>query len=305
METESLVAMKAEVVVVEAAGACGLADLVTATGDQELTSRLKAAAERITLEAESEAQDLHEQALRLRAEAARAFAALTEMVRKAEQDARLSSLAAEQVTDEALQRHLEQVAAGDKARLHEGLEWLERARAGAEAANEEARALEIEADAVSRLAQPRPEVIAWRQLTAPFLERMNGARSRRAVSELLQDAERQGLADKRLRQASASRTRQLGELAWHTRETVKLWARYAPGGDGMYSAVTHPAAALLAATGPGTIFEVSAEGRKVAVHLSEDGFSWVRRKADGPFEARGALVRRIDRRTDPAQADAT
>jgi len=304
METESFVEMKTEVVLVEVAEARGLADLVTATGDQELTSRLKGAAERITLEAESQAQVLQEQASSLRAEAARAFAAVTEVVRKAEEDARLSALAAEQVTDEALQRHLEQIAAGDQARLNEGLEWLERAQTRAEAANEEARALEVEADAASRQAQSRPEVIAWRQLTAPFMERMKGARSRRAVSEVLQDAESQGLADEKLRQASASRTRQLGELAWHTRETVKLWARYAPGGGRMFPAVTHHGAVLLAAAGPGTIFEVSAEGRKVAVHLSEDGFSWVRRPSAGPFRAHGALVRRFDGQARSGHADA-
>jgi hypothetical protein len=62
METESFLGMKTEVVVVEAAEGRELADLITITGDRELTSRLKAAAERITREVESEAHALYEQA---------------------------------------------------------------------------------------------------------------------------------------------------------------------------------------------------------------------------------------------------
>jgi len=305
METATIVEMATEVLVLEAVEARELADLVTVTGDQELMSALKATAERIALEAESEARALYGRARSLRAEAAQAYATVSEMAANAGEDAQLSALAAEQVTDEALRRHLEQIVRDDEARLQEGLESIQCAQARVETANEEARALELDAEAALQRARSRPEVIAWRQVTEPFMELIGRSRSTRVVAELLEDAERQGLADERLRQQAACRTRQLGQLAWHTRETVKLWARYAPGGDGMYSAVTHPAAALLAAASPGTIFEVSSDGRKVAVHLSEDGFAWVRRNAGGPFRPRGALVRQIDRRTDPAQADAT
>jgi hypothetical protein len=229
---------------------------------------------------------------------------VTEMALHAEEDARLSALAAEQVTDEALRRHLEQIARGDEARLQEGLEWIERAQGRVEVVNEEARALELDADAALRCAQSRPEVIAWHQLTAPFMVLIGRSKTNRVIGEVLQDAERQGLADARLRQAAASRARHLGELAWRTRETVKLWARYAPGGDGMYPCATLPQTSMLAAAGPGTIFELRSDGWKVAIHLSEDGFAWVRRKAGGHFKPRGALVRRIDGRTASLRADA-
>ena len=304
METETIAEMETEFVVLEAVEARELADLVTVTGDQELTSTLKEAAERITREAESQAQARRERARSLRAEAAQALATVSEMAMHAEEDARLSALAAEQVTDEALRRHLEQIARGDEARLQEGLEWIERAQGRVEAVNEEARALELDADAALRCAQSRPEVIAWRQLTAPFMVLIGRSKTNRVIGEVLQDAERQGLADERLREKAACRTRQLGELAWHTREAVRLWARYAPGGDGMYPCTTLPQTSMLAAAGPGTIFEVCADGQKLAVHLSEDGFVWVRRKASGPFKPRGALVRRIDGRTAPLRADA-
>ncbi|MGH9650269.1 MAG: hypothetical protein ACRD3I_07335, partial [Terriglobales bacterium] len=198
---------------------------------------------------------------------------------------------AEEATDDALQEHLREMANTDKARLHEGLEWIERARLRMEAAEGEARTLEAEASSARQQALSRPEVVAWRQLIRPFQDRVNRARSRNAVDNTMQDAERQGFADGQLREAAAVRERQLAELAWRTRETVKLWARYAAGTDRMFSRITHPRTSTLAACGPGTIFEVSSDRRKVAVHLSDDGNTWVRREAHGPFKARGALIR--------------
>ena len=297
MDTESLLATNVEVAAVEAAEIHHLADLVTISGDQELTSALKAAAVSITHEAETEAEAHCARARSLRAEAAEAFAAVAETVRKAEEDARLTTQAAEQATDEQLRRHLEKIARADEARVRKGFEWLERAQARAATANAEALTLEHEAEGALRRARSRPEVFAWRQLTAPFLERVERARSRRAVSEAVEDAERQGLADERLVQAAALRTRQVGELARRTRDTARLWARYAPGGDGMYPRLTHAETSMLAACAPGTIFEVSSDRRKLAVHLSDDGLVWVRRKATGPFRSRGAVVRRIGGRS--------
>lgn len=297
MDTESLLATNEEVAAMEAAEIDQLADLVTISGDPELTSALKAAAVSINREAETKAEALYARARSLRAQAAGDFAAVAEMVRKAEQDAGLSAQAAEQATDEELRRHLERIARADEARVREGFEWLERAQARVSAANAEARTLEHEAEGALRRAWSRPEVLAWRQVTAPFIERVERARSRRAVSEAVEDADRQGLADERLVQAAALRTRQLGELAWRTRDIVKLWARYAPGGDGMYARLTPAETSMLAACAPGTIFEVSSDRQKVAVHLSDDGLAWVRRRASGPFKGRGALVRRIGGRS--------
>jgi hypothetical protein len=304
METESLVGMNTGIPGMQAAESHQLVELVTATGDQELISTLKSVAARITTEAESAAGAFSERACLVHSEAAQALAAVTKMVRKAQEDARFSALATEQVTDEALRHHLEQIARAGEARLHEGLERIERAQLWLQAADKEARALEAEAKAALQQAQSRPEVIAWRKLTTPFLERIGRAWSRRVVNDAIREAERQGLADEILSEAAISRMRQLGELAWRTRETVSLWARYAPGGDGMYPAITRPGTSQLAAAGPGTIFEVSPDIRKVAVHLSEDGCAWVRRKASGPFKARGALVRRIDGQRPSTLADA-
>ena len=304
MATQTTVAIQTDVAVPENAQAYGLAELVVVTGDQQLTSALRAAASRITGEAEREAGSLREQARHRRAEAAQAFAAVCRMVAKAEEDVHLAKMAAEEVSDETLHEHLEKIARQEEVRLREGVEWLESAQERVEAASQEARALELQAEVVEMNVTSRPEVVAWRQLTEPFLERIENAKKARAVGEILQNAQRQGLADDRLKQAAASRTRQLGELAWHTRETVKLWARYAPRGDGMYPCVTLPQTSVLAAAGPGTIFELRSDGWKVAIHMSEDGFAWVRQKASGHFKPRGALVRRIDGRTAPLQADA-
>jgi hypothetical protein len=239
----------------------------------------------------------------VRSEAAQALADVSEMVIIAEEDARLTALAADEATDEALQQHLRQMADADEARLHEGLEWIERARLRMEAAEGEALALEVQASAALQQALSRPEVVAWRELMTPFLDRINRARSRKAVDSTVQDAERQGFADGQLKEAAALRERQLGELAWRTRETVKLWARYAAGADKTFSRITLPRTSMLAACGPGTIFEVSSDRRKVAVHLSEDGLAWVRREASGPFRARGALVRRINGLASAVAAD--
>jgi hypothetical protein len=270
-----------------------LAELAAATGDRELTSALKAAATRITSEAQARAAALREQARRRRAQAAEAFTSVTQMLESAEEDARLALLAAEEVADEALRRHLTEIALKDKARVREGLEWLDNARVQVEAASKEAQELELEAEAITTSARSRPEVAAWRQLTEPFVDRVNQATSTSAVGEILKDAEGPGLADERVTEAGACRVRQLSELARCTRETVKLWARYAPGGDGMYPDLTQRESAVLAAVGPGTIFEVRSDGQKLAVHTSEDGLVWARRKASGPFRSRGALVRRI------------
>jgi len=294
METEVLVETRTELLVADAEQGRELVELVTVTGDKEFISTLRSVAEKITGEAENAAGALSEQARRARSEAAQALAAVTEMVRKAHEDARLSALAADEVTDEALRQHLRQMADAADARLHEGLEWMERAQLRMEAANQEARALEAEASSARQQALSRPEVLAWLRLTAPFLDRIERARRRRAVDDAVQEAERQGFADSRLREAAASRARQFGELGWRTRETVKLWARYASGADRLYPRLTLARTSMLAACGPGTIFEVSSDRRKVAVHLSEDGCAWVRREASGPFRARGALVRRID-----------
>lgn len=74
----------------------------------------------------------------------------------------------------------------------------------------------------------------------PFLKHIERARRGRAVSVVVQDAERQGLADEGLREAAPSRTRRPGELAWRTREAVKLWVRFVPGNGGMYLRMTRP-----------------------------------------------------------------
>jgi hypothetical protein len=304
METELLVETRTELLVADAEQCRELVELVTVTSDEELTSTLKSEAERITGEAEGKASTLCERARRVRSRAAQAFAAVTEMVRKAEEDARLSALVADEVTDEALRQHLRQMADADEVHLREGLEWMERAQLRMEAANEEARTLEAEASAARQRALSRPEVVAWQRLTTPLLDRIKRAKSRRVVDDVVQDAEWRGLADGRLREAATSRTRQLDELAWRTRETVKLWARYAAAGEGMHPRMTLPGTSMLAACGPGAIFEVSSDHRKMAVHLSEDGCAWVRRKASGPFKARGALVRRIAGCSGPGLTEA-
>jgi hypothetical protein len=294
METELQVETRTELVLPAAEQGRELVELVTVTGDQDLISTLKSVAERIAGEAECAAGALCERARSVRSEAAQALAVVTEMVRKAEEEARLSALAVDQSTDEALRQHLQRMANADEARLHEGLEWIERAQLRIEAADEEARILEAEANLTRKQARSRPEVIAWRKLTAPFLVRIERTRSRRAVEDVMQDAMRRGLSDNRLAEAAASRARQLTELAWRTRETVKRWALYASAGDGMHPRLTLPRTSMIAACGPGTVFEVTSDRQKVAVHLSEDGSVWVRRKAYGPFKARGALVRRLD-----------
>jgi uncharacterized protein YkwD len=303
METEVLIDTRTEPPVSDTQQARELVALVAVTGDQELISTLRSIAERITLEAESAASALRERGRRVRSEAAQALADVSEMVSKAQEDARLTALAADEATDEALQQHLRQMADTDEARLHEGLEWIERARLRMEEAEGEARALEAEAIAARQQALSRPEVIAWRELITPFLDRIKRAGSRRAVDITVEDAERQGFADSQLREAAALRERQLGELAWRTRETVKLWARYAAGADRTFSRITLLRTSMLAACGPGTIFEVSSDRHKVAVHVSQDGLSWVRREASGPFRARGALVRRINGFANSVEAD--
>lgn len=270
-----------------------LAELAAVTGDRELTNALRAAANRITCEAEARATTMREQARGRRAEAAQSFTPITEMLARAEEDARLAALAVEEVADEALRRHLTEIAAQEEARVREGAERLERARAQMKTASEEARQLELEAEAVATSARSRPEVAAWRQLTEPFMDRIKQATTTRAVGEILKDAERQGLADERVTEAGACKGSQLNELARRTRETVKLWARYAPGGDGMYPDLTQREATCLAAVGPGTVFEVRDDGQKLAAHTSEDGLLWTRRRAGGPFRSRGAFMRRI------------
>ena len=303
MQTDVLVETRTELLVAGAEQGRELVELATVTGDRELISTLRSVAEKIIGEAENAAGALCEQARRARSAAAQALASVTEIVGKAEDDARLSALAADEVTDEALRKHLRQMAGAADARLKEGLEWMERAQLRIESANEEARSLEAEASAARQQALSRPEVVAWQQLTTPLLDRIKRARSRRAVDDVVQDAERRGLTDGLMGEAAASKTRKLGELAWRTRETVKLWARYAAGADGMYPGLTLPRTSLLAACGPGTIFEVSSDRRKVAMHQSEDGCAWVRREASGPFRARGALVRRIKSLTSAAAPD--
>lgn len=272
-----------------------LAELAAVTGDRELTSALRAAASRIVSEAESRTAPLREQARSRRAEAGQALTAVRDMLARAEEDAQLASLAVEEVTDDALRRHLSEIAAQEEARVREGLEWLERARGQTEAASKQGEELEHEGEAIVTSAHSRPEVAAWLQLTEPFMDRIRQATSTRALGEILEDAERQGLADERLSEAGACKRRQLNELARHTRETVKLWARYAPGGDGMYPDLTQRQATCLAAVGPGTIFEVHDDGQKLAVHTSEDGLVWTRRRAGGPFSSRGAFLRGIRR----------
>jgi hypothetical protein len=273
-----------------------LAELAAATGDHELTIALKAAATRITSEAQTRAAALREQARRRRSEAAEAFTSVAQLLETAEADSRLALLALHEVTDEALRRHLTEIAVQGEARVREGLEWLDRARVQVEAASKESQELEFEAEAIATSAHSRPEVAAWRQMTEPFVDRINQATSTRAVGEILKDAERQGLADERVVEAGACRGRQLNELARRTRETVKLWSRYAPGGDGMYPDLTQRESTVLAAVGPGTIFEVRGDGQKLAVHTSEDGLVWTGRKAGGPFRSRSALLRRIPKR---------
>lgn len=270
-----------------------LAELAAVTGDRELASALRAAATRITSEAQTRAAALREQARRRRSEAAEAFTAVAQMVKSAEEDVGLAALAAEEVMDEALRRHLTEIAVQGEACVREGLKWLDTARVQVEAASREARELELEAEAVARSAHSRPEVAAWRQLTEPIIDRIKHATRTRAVGEVLRDAERQGLADERVAEAGACRGRQLNELARRTRETVKLWARYAPGGDGMYPDLTQREATSLAAVGPGRVFEVRGDGQKLAVHTSEDGLVWTKRRAGGPFRPRGAFLRRI------------
>lgn len=189
METEVLVETRPEFLVADAEQGRELVELVTVTGDQELISTLRSVAEKITGEAESAAGALFERARRARSEAAQALADATEIVGKAEDDARLSALAADEVTDEALRQHLRQMADTDKARLQEGLEWIERAQLRMEAANEEARSLEAEASAARQQALSRPEVVAWQHLTTPLLDRIKRARSRRAVDDVVHDAE--------------------------------------------------------------------------------------------------------------------
>src|SRR3990172_5028505 len=128
METEVLIETRTELLVADAEQARELVELATVTGDKELICTLRSVAERITGEAESGASALCEQARRVRSEAAQALAAVTGIVGKAEVDARLSALAADEVTDEALRQHLRQMADADDARLQEGLEWMERAQ---------------------------------------------------------------------------------------------------------------------------------------------------------------------------------
>ena len=295
MSVESIVAVETEFSLAKAERPRHfvLAELAAVTGDRELTSALKAVATRITSEAEVRAAVLREQARRRRSEAAEAFTGDAQMVKSAEEDARLAALAAEEVADEALRRHLTEIAVQGEARVREGLKWLDKARVQVEAASEEAQELELEAEAITTSACSRPEVAAWRQLTEPFMDRIKHATSTRAVGEVLKDAERQGLADERVAEAGACRGRQLNELARRTRETVKLWARYAPGGDGMYPDLTQREATSLAAVGPGTVLEVRDDGQKLAVHTSEDGLVWTKRRAGGPFRPRGAFLRRI------------
>lgn len=295
MSMQSIVAVGAEFSLtrIEAPRDFVLAELAAATGDRELTSALKAAATRITSEAQTRAAALREQARRRRSEAAEAFTAVAQMVKSAEEDVGLAALAAEEVMDEALRGHLTYIATQEEARVREGIEWLDTARVQVEAASEEAQDLELEAEAITTSACSRPEEAAWRQLTEPFMDRISQAANTSAVMEILEDAERLGLADEGLTEAGACRGRQLNELASRTRETVKLWARYAPGGDGMYPDLTQREATSLAAVGPGTIFEVRSEGQKLAVHTSEDGLVWTKRRAGGPFRPRGAFLRRI------------
>jgi len=277
-----------------------LIDLVVITGDRELIAALRLAAESITKEAQREAVDLREQARRRRVEAAQALAAVRETVVRTEEEARLAAQAVAEVTDEELRRHLQRIASQEQARRRKALEWMERAQDGARLAAEEAQALEARAEQLLNSAEARPEVLAWRQLTAAFMERIQTARSFHAIRKALEEAERQGLDDERMHQAAALRREQLCELARLTRETMKLWARYAPGGDGMFPALTHPRTAILAAVGPGTIFEVNRDGRKLAVHTSHDGLVWVRRRASGPFRAHGARIRRLPERRRPS-----
>lgn len=297
MTMQSIAAIETEFPLTEVEGPRDreLAELAVVTGDRDLTSALRAAASRITSEAEGRAAALREQARRQGAEAGQAFTAVRDMLARVEEDSRLASLAVEEVTDDALWRHLTEIAAQEEARVREGLEWLERARGQMEAASKEGQDLEHEAEAIVTSAHSRPEVAAWFQLTEPFMDRIRQATSTRALGEILEDAERQGLADERLSEAGACKRRQLNELARHTRETVKLWARYASGGDGMYPDLTQRQATCLAAVGPGTIFEVRDDGQKLAVHTSEDGLVWTRRRAGGPFSSRGAFLRGIRR----------
>ncbi|HET7011025.1 MAG TPA: hypothetical protein VFI11_09640 [Anaerolineales bacterium] len=276
-----------------------LAEVALATGDLALTDALRSAAGKITLDAEAQANSFRGQARRLRADAAAAFASVCESLKHAERDARLAAFTLSEITDEELQLHLKGIAVQEEARVREGLERLERAHARVHAASSEAQELEHEADAVTATALCRPEVAAWHRLIRPFEDRIQRASSGRAVRGILEEATNRGLTEDRLKDAAASRMRELSELSRRTRETVKLWARYASG-NGMFPGVTLPATGSLAAVGPGTIFEVSSDGDKVAVHVSRDGFTWARRGAAGPFKARGALVRRIHGRVAAA-----
>ncbi len=279
-----------------------LSDLVVITGDRKLIAAIRLAAEGITKEAQREAVDLREQARRRRVEAAQLLAAVRDTILRTEEEARLAAQAVEEVTDEELRRHLQRIASQEQARRRKALEWMETAQGRARSAAEEAEALEAQADQLLNSAEARPEVVAWRQLTAAFMDRIQAARSFHAIRMALEEAERQGLDDKRMHQAAALRKEQLSELGRLTRETVKLWARYAPGGDGMFPGLTHPRTAILAAVGPGTIFEVNRDGRKLAVHTSQDGLVWVRRRAGGPFRMRGARIRRLPERRHPSSA---
>jgi hypothetical protein len=303
IDTTEAAQVEASALDFEVAEADTLADLATATGDPGLTEALRIAAERITCAAEAEAAGLREQARIRRTEAGQTYAAASELLAKTSEEGRLLELAAEEVSDEGLRRHLVGIVAFEDARRAKAVEWLERAQELLEAASQEAKELEARAEGILNYTRARPEVIAWRQLTAQCLDRIERARNARAIDSALHAAERQGLIDERLRQAAVERKRQLGELARRTREAVKLWARYASGTDGLYPSLTLSGTVLLVAAGPGTIFEVSADGRKLAVHLSEDGVVWVRRRAHGRFEARGAMARKVGRPADPRLAN--
>ncbi|MEE9230677.1 MAG: hypothetical protein V3U86_08225 [Acidobacteriota bacterium] len=302
-ETTEAVRMDADALDFEVAETGALADLAAATGDRGLTKALRLAAERITSTTEMEAIYLREQARSRRAEAAKTYATASELVLKANEEGQLAELAVEEVSDEGLRHHLDGIVAFEDARRAKAIEWLERAQEILKTASLAATELERRAECTLRDAQARPEVIAWRRLTAECLDQIEHARSATSIDGALREAEGQGLIDERLRKAAVQRKRRLGELAQQTRETVKLWARYAPGGDGLHPPLTLRGTALLAAAGPGTIFEVGADGRKLAVHRSDDGLVWVRRRAGGRFKPRGATMSRIERPARPTPAN--
>ena len=279
----------------EVAEVDALANLATVTGDRRLTEALRLATERITSEAKKEAALLREQARSLRAEAAKAYATASELLSKADEEGRLAALAVEEVSDEGLRRDLNRIVSFEDARRAKAIEWLEKAQELIRAACQEAGVLDRRAERMLSDARARPEVVAWRHLTAECRAQIERGRNATAIDGALREAVHQGLMDEHMRHAAVHRKRQLGELARRTRETVKLWARYAPGGDGLYPSLTLPGTALLTVAGPGTIFEVGADGQKLAVHRSDDGFVWARRRARGPFKSRGAMTRRIGR----------